>query len=208
MVMKLNFFFKMLLLLYFLGIGSSFYGCLRCPENQYFSIDTMDLSLFWDRDLEADQQYRDYIGIDCTLSNSKSNWAFNNLQPFTFINSAFAWSCDTEYYLKDLVKTIRIITIHDLQISDKNQSYEAGSDITELILFTGTYGLHFAQNIGVEDLIIKINTQKYYFDPIISFNAILNHIVEGEFADFEFEITFEGGQSFTDQTDLIRLVDR
>jgi hypothetical protein len=206
--MKLKFFSKMLLLLYFMGIGPSFYGCLRCPENQYFSIDTMDLSLFWNRDLEADQQHRDSIGMDCTLSTSKTKLAFNKLQPITLINSVYGWSCDTEYYLRYLVKTIRIITVHDLQISGKNQSYEAGSDITELFLFSGTYGLHFAQNIGVEDLIIKINTQKYYFDPIISFNSILNHKVEGEFADFEFEITFEGGQSFTGQTDLIRLVDR
>ncbi len=179
-------------------ICRTFFSCCDCGgDSRPTSVDTMTLSVLnnsGEVPLEGGLSVpKEAFGIRMGLSASMLSDC--NRAPL-FFTAAYACDCTVFYRLGDVITTIQIHTVNDL-----NDAYPAGSDVTDLfrMLKNGRY-ISLEAYQGETQL-----TSVYGGQPSFDSDFFLLTVPQAGMHQFQLELEFDTGVTLTGITEEINL---
>ncbi len=204
-------FTKILIIVAFTTILRTVTSCCNC-ENVFFSfnyesiqIGNIDNSGQWSRPTELNEMPKNGVAFEVEIiGNSTANSLVNKLDLWAFQTaSAQSCDCDDRYVGNQLIKSVKIVTLFDL-----NKDYSTNEEVTPLFLANNCLD---CDDIGtfyitIPDLIKRLNPESIYNQPVNKFLIYLKVPVENTKAQFQVEVELTDGRKLKAQTALINIV--
>jgi hypothetical protein len=204
-------FTKILIIVVFTTILRIVTSCCNC-ENVFFSfnyetlqIGNIDNSGQWSRPTESNDMSKNGVAFEVSIIGKSIAQSLVKPVDFWSFNTAVAQSCDCDdrYVGNQLIKSVKIITIHNL-----NADYTANEEVTPLFLANNCLD---CDDIGtfyitIPELIKRLNPESIYNQPVNKFLIYLKVPVENTKAQFQVEVELTDGRRLTAQTALINIV--
>jgi len=195
---------KILALLFFMRV---FQGCPNCNNEPYLfdfdniTISNLDNSKDYIRWLDSDSMYSSAIAFEITISG-REEFSFFLLRDFGFgfTELSAMEDCPMKYKSNQQVSGIKIISLEAI-----SPDIPANTDVTELFTVSSEFRYLY---IPFNELYKELNTEYYYDEPSVSFQAFLTENVTYKNAQFSFIITFTDGKVLEASSNLIEVVSK